>query len=152
MVIISVVYHSGDGHTRMMADAVLKGVNSIKKVDANLISIEGKHIIEGRWNNEDILNQLDHSDAIIMGSPTYFGTVSAQMKSFMDATSGRYLPRTWKDKVAAGFSVSYGPSGDKLSTLFALSAFAMQHGMIWVTVHSPCISSRTRNSRKWTFS
>jgi multimeric flavodoxin WrbA len=38
----------------------------------------------------------------------------------------------WKDKIAAGFTNSGSPSGDKLNTLFQLSVLAAQHGMIWV--------------------
>ena len=87
-----------------------------------------------RWLNEGILKQLDESDAIIFGSPTYMGSMSAQLKAFMDATSSRCPQRVWVDKVAAAFTVSAHPSGDKLNMLVACSVFAMQHGMIWVGV------------------
>ena len=79
-----------------------------------------------------VLATLDESDAIIFGSPTYMGNVAAQMKAFMDATSDRYLTQSWKNKIASAFTVSGGPSGDKLNTLITLATFAMQQGMIWV--------------------
>ncbi len=60
------------------------------------------------------------------------GNVSAQMKAFMDSTGDRYFAQKWKNKIASGFSVSGGPSGDKLNSLIAMATFAMQHGMIWV--------------------
>jgi len=84
--------------------------------------------------NEAALAALDESDAIIFGSPTYMGGISAQMKSFMDATSTRYLQRKWVDKIGAAFTVSGLAAGDKLNTLISCATFAMQHGMIWTGV------------------
>lgn len=50
----------------------------------------------------------------------------------MEATSDRFIERAWVDKLAAGFTVSGGLSGDKNQTLSDLSTMALQHGMIWV--------------------
>ena len=132
MTTISVVYHSGTGHTRKMAEAVLAGAASVGGVETQMIAIEGKDIVEGRWQNDKIMEMLDQSDAIIFGSPTYMGCVSGQMKSFLDATSERYLSRAWVDKIASAFTVSAGLSGDKLNTLSTIAIGMMQHGMIWV--------------------
>ena len=129
---VAVVYHSGSGHTRKMAEAVHAGAAGVAGIEARLLPIEGKDIVEGRWQNDEILAELDRCDAILFGSPTYMGCVSGQMKCFIDATAGRFASRAWKDKLAAGFSVSSGPSGDKLNTLKTLCVFAMQQGMIWV--------------------
>lgn len=129
---VCVVYHSGSGHTRAMAEAVYAGVTAVPGIAADIYAIEGRDIHDGRWQNEALLAQLDAADAIIFGCPTYMGCVSAQMKAFMDATAPRYLARAWADKLAAGFTVSGGPAGDKLNTLLTLVVFAMQHGMIWV--------------------
>ena len=49
MVKVSVIYHSGTGHTKKMAEAVYEGTASVDGVEAELISIEGRDIIEGRW-------------------------------------------------------------------------------------------------------
>jgi NAD(P)H dehydrogenase (quinone) len=76
--------------------------------------------------------QLDKSDAIIFGSPTNMGDVSGQMKCFFDATSPHFYRRAWANKLAAGFTCSFYPSGDKLHTLHTCVTFAMQHGMLWV--------------------
>lgn len=132
MTTLSVVYHSGTGHTRKMAEAVLAGATSVDGVKTQIIAIEGKDIVDGRWKNDKIMELLDQSDAIIFGSPTYMGCVSSQMKSFLDATSERYLSRAWVNKVASAFTVSAGLSGDKLNTLMTIALCMMQHGMIWV--------------------
>lgn len=115
---IVVVYHSGYGHTAKVAAAVAEGAQ------AKLISVDG--ISEADWA------ALDAADAIIFGSPTYMGNVSAQFKGFMDAASRRWMSQAWKNKIAAGFTNSMSYSGDKYATLMALVTNAMQHGMIWV--------------------
>ena len=132
MTTISIIYHSGTGHTTKMAEAVAKGASSVADVKVQTIAINGKDIVEGRYKNAAVLEQLDASDAIIFGSPTYMGGPSGQFKCFADATGERWYVGKWKNKVAAGFTVSSGPSGDKLSTLHYFFTLAMQQGMIWI--------------------
>lgn len=120
MVSIVVVYHSGYGHTAKQAQAVATGANAILMA----ISNEG-NLSEAEWAT------LDAADAIIMGSPTYMGSVSWQFKKFADASSKQWLSQKWKNKVAAGFTNSATMNGDKLSTLHYLFTLAMQHSMIW---------------------
>jgi len=62
------------------------------------------------------------------------GGPSAQLKSFLDATVSRWVTRAWANKLAAAFTVSATPSGDKLHTLTSIAVTAMQLGMIWVGV------------------
>ena len=128
---VSIIYFSGAGHTAKMAEAVHQGAAMVPEVKANLIPIHGKDIVEGRYTNEAVLKQLDDSDAIIFGSPTYMGGPAAQFKAFADATAMRWYTGGWRDKIAGGFTVSSGPSGDKLNTLQYFFILAMQHGMIW---------------------
>lgn len=120
---IAIVYHSGYGHTAVQADAVYRGASETPGAEATLIPVEQ---FEQNWD------VIDAVDAIIFGTPTYFGSASAQFKAFLDATSARWLEGRWTNKLAAGFTVSAGMSGDKLATLQQINHFAMQHGMIWV--------------------
>ena len=128
---VSIIYFSGSGHTTKMAEAVNQGAASVADVQTHLIAIQGSDIVEGRYKNDGVMATLDASDAIIFGSPTYMGGPAAQFKAFADATGERWYRRAWVDKLGAGFSVSGGPSGDKLSTLHYFFTLAMQHGMIW---------------------
>lgn len=129
---VSILYFSGSGHTTKLAEAVAAGVGSIAGVTAQLIAIHGDDIVKGRYQNDAVIAQLDASDAIIFGSPTYMGGPAAQFKAFADATVGSWVQQKWRDKFAAGFTVSGAPSGDKLSTLQYFHLLAMEHGMIWV--------------------
>jgi multimeric flavodoxin WrbA len=118
---VAVVFHSGYGHTLRMAQAVADGAG------AELVPIDAEgNVTEAGWNT------LNAADAIIMGSPTYMGSVSWQFKKFADASSKPWFSQAWKDKVFAGFTNSATMNGDKLSTLHYLFTLAMQQGGIWV--------------------
>ena len=94
---------------------------------AQLIPIDAEgNITEQDWAT------LNAADAIIMGSPTYMGTVSWQFKKFADASSKAWFTQAWKNKVFAGFTNSATMNGDKLSTLHYLFTLSMQHSGIWV--------------------
>ena len=118
---VAVVFHSGYGHTLRMAQAVADGAG------AELVAIDAEgNLTDAGWET------LNAADAIIMGSPTYMGTVSWQFKKFADASSKPWFSQAWKDKVFAGFTNSATMNGDKLSTLHYLFTLAMQQGGIWV--------------------
>ena len=118
---IAIVYHSGYGHTRKVAEAVAEGSGgALLAIDA-----EG-NLPAGGWE------QLAAADAIVFGAPTYMGGPSWQFKKFADASSKPWFGQVWKDKLAAGFTNSASLNGDKHSTLHYLMTLAMQHGMLWV--------------------
>jgi NAD(P)H dehydrogenase (quinone) len=118
---IAVVFHSGYGHTQRMAEAVAAGSGG------ELIAIDAEgNLSDAQWAT------LSAADAIIMGSPTYMGSVSWQFKKFADASSKVWFGQGWKDKVAAGFTNSASMNGDKHSTLHYLFTLSQQHSMLWV--------------------
>src|ERR1700686_4631331 len=121
---IVVVYHSGYGHTVRIAEAVARGAAAISGVSVELVTAEEA---PGRWGT------LDSADAIIMGAPTYMGSLSAPFKAFMDATSHlQYVEKRWAGKIAAGFTNGASRGGDKQTSLVQLMTFAAQHQMHWV--------------------
>jgi len=120
MTSVVVVFHSGYGHTQRMAQSVAEGAG------AELIAIDADgNLPEGGWES------LNEADAIIMGSPTYMGSVSWQFKKFADASSKPWFSQQWKDKLFAGFTNSAALNGDKHSTIHYLMTLAMQHGGLW---------------------
>ncbi|MEQ8427809.1 MAG: flavodoxin family protein [Gammaproteobacteria bacterium] len=126
---VCVVFHSGYGHTKRQAESVTKGVNSVAGVECKLISVTEISEDSPLWED------LDSCDAMIYGTPTYMGSVSADMKKFMEATSGRWMELKWADKLAAGFTNSASQNGDKQNTLVTLATFAAQHGMVWINLN-----------------
>jgi NAD(P)H dehydrogenase (quinone) len=119
---IIIVYHSGSGHTKVVAEHIAKG--ALQEVsDVQLIPVQ---------EAQSHLRDFEEADTIVFGSPTYFGNVSAEFKKFMELTGGIWFNQVWKNKLAAGFTNSSTRNGDKLNTLINLSLFAAQHSMLWI--------------------
>ena len=135
MASVCVVFHSGYGHTQRLAQAVAQGA------DAELLQIDaaGDLPLAG-WDT------LAAADAIVFGSPTYMGSVSWQFKRFADASSKVWYEQGWKDKLAAGFTTSGGPDGDKMHALHTLYVLAMQHSMLWIS--QGLMPSNKKSSRR----
>ena len=121
---IAIAFHSGYGHTAVVAEAVARGAAEVGEVV--LISVDT--ITDEQWA------QLDAADAIIFGAPTYMGTASAAFHTFAEASSRRWFSHAWVDKLAAGFTNSGAKSGDKSSTLGYFATMAAQHGMHWISL------------------
>jgi len=115
---VLVVYHSRSGNTAKMAEAVAEGARNggadvvMKKVD------------------EATVEDLAAADGVVFGAPTYFGTLSAEMKSFIDK-SVRVRGKL-ESKVGAAFTSSGSLSGGNETTLISIIEAMLIHGMIIV--------------------
>ncbi|MFD2055811.1 flavodoxin family protein [Mesorhizobium calcicola] len=122
--LVSIVYDSGYGHTARVAEATAQGVRDVEATEASLIAVSDGPI---DWET------LEKSDAIVFGSPTYNGMISARLKQFFEeSTKTAWTELKWRNKIAAGFTNSGAQHGDKLNSLVSMALFAAQHGMIWV--------------------
>jgi multimeric flavodoxin WrbA len=127
---VCVVFHSGFGHTARQAEAIVEGAAAVDGAEAVGIPVDDLADAEGAaWAT------LDDADALIFGCPTYMGSPSAGLKTFMEATSGRWMEQKWADKLAAGFTNSGSQNGDKQNTLVDIASFAAQHGMVWINLN-----------------
>lgn len=120
---IAVIYHSAHGHTEYIASSVAEGAGSVANTEVQLLQAQQLATAP---------DELLGFDGFILGSPTYLGGVSAPVKAFMDATGGLWRAQRLRGRLAAGFTVSALPAGDKQSTLMSMFVFSMQHGMLWV--------------------
>ncbi len=137
---IAIAYHSGYGHNEVLARSVAQGVRD-SGAEAVLLKIESPV-----QDFDPLLAEVTASDAVIFGAPTYMGDVSAAFKAFAEASSKVFFTGGWKDKLAAGFTVSHSFSGDKGHALDSLSVLAAQHGMNWINlgVPSPAVPAAER--------
>ena len=133
---IVVLYHSGYGHTKKVAEAVADAACAALMP----INAEG-NISEADWA------ALAAADAIVFGTPTYMGGPSWQFKKVADASSKPWDALLWKDKIAAGFTNSATLNGDKQGTILYLHTLSQQHGMLWVGMgmKSPNHKAATRD-------
>lgn len=118
-----IIYHSGYGHTKIVAEHIQQGALTQLNNVTLLSTIEA----------QDRMDLLHEADTLVFGSPTYMATVSAEFKKFMEATAKFWYAQKWKNKFAAGFTNSSTVNGDKLNTLQQISLFAAQHSMLWIS-------------------
>ena len=119
---IAIIYYSKACYTEKIAKQIAIGIENN----------EAKPILYTTRNAIEKVNDLANVDAVVFGSPTYFGSVAAEFKEFMDSTMNIWQKRQWADKIAACFTTSSSLSGDKLNTLMQMAIFAFHHGMVFV--------------------
>jgi NAD(P)H dehydrogenase (quinone) len=114
---ILVVYDSETGHTEKMALAVAEGVKQISRVKVVVKKAE-----------ETTLEDLFKADGIIMGSPTYYGQMSARLKALIDGSVK--IHGKLEGKVGAAFTSSGGTATGAETTLMSILEAMLVHGMI----------------------
>ncbi|BBY15527.1 flavodoxin family protein [Mycolicibacterium litorale] len=122
---VAVAFHSGFGHTAALAESVADGARAAGAA-VHIVVLDA--LTDRDWHT------LDEADAIVFGTPTYMGNVSAAFQAFAERTGRRCQEGTWRDKLAAGFTNSGAKSGDKVAALMSLAVFAAQHHMHWVSL------------------
>lgn len=122
---IAVVYYSGSGHTKVLADAVVSAAASTGATAA-LLRVDEL--------NQESWDFIDEADAIIFGAPTYMGTAPSAFHAFAEKTAGRWAVQKWHNKLGAGFTNAACKAGDKNSTLDYFATFGAQHGMNWINL------------------
>ncbi|WP_439533926.1 flavodoxin family protein [Polymorphobacter sp.] len=122
---VAIVYHSAfKGNIKRLATRIGVGAAKVDGAEVRLIPVEE---VDDNWN------YLHECHAMILGSPTYVGSLSAAFKTFIEQLAGEvWLERKWLNKVSGGFTCSAGRSGDKFNCLLDLLVFATQMGMVWV--------------------
>ncbi|MGB9597937.1 MAG: flavodoxin family protein [Candidatus Poribacteria bacterium] len=113
---VLIVYYSRSGHTEAMANLVAEGVKS------EGVGVECKKV------ENTTIDDLLSADGIILGSPTYYGTMSAEIKKLLD-DSVKYHGKL-DGKVGAAFSSSGGVAGGNETTVLDMLKALLIHGMI----------------------
>lgn len=122
---IAVIYYTGSGHTRVLAEAV---ANAAATSGGNTELLRVNELSEASWN------YLDEADAIVFGAPTYMGSAPSAFHAFAEQTAGRWATQSWHNKLGAGFTNAACKAGDKNSTLDYFATLAAQHGMNWINL------------------
>lgn len=116
---VLVLYYTKGGNTRKLAQAVLEGVDSVDGV-------------QGVFRNTNEVTKEDFIEAggVIAGSPVYFGTMAAPLKSVLDEFIG--VRRKMEGKVGAAFATSGDPTGGKETTMMSIIQAFLIYGMVIV--------------------
>ncbi|OKH28379.1 NAD(P)H:quinone oxidoreductase [Chroogloeocystis siderophila] len=146
---ILVVYYSMYGHTLQMAKAVAEGASQIAQAEVMLRRVqefpEVDKIIDQnefaskiREQQKDIpictVDDLREADAVILGSPTRYGNMCAQMKQLIDSTAQLWLKGEMEGKPAAVFTSTASTHGGQETTLLTMMVPLLHLGMLIVGV------------------
>ncbi|MBL4672293.1 MAG: NAD(P)H:quinone oxidoreductase [Arenicella sp.] len=131
-----IVYDSRLGSVQKMARLIARGVESVEGCNAVVrcvpsVSIEPKEKNQPEYGDLFVeLADLEQCDALIIGSPTRFGNMSASMKYFLDGTSSLWLTGSLSGIPAAVFTSSSSMHGGQESTLLSMLNPLLHHGML----------------------
>ncbi|HMM14593.1 MAG TPA: NAD(P)H:quinone oxidoreductase [Parvibaculum sp.] len=139
---VLVLYHSSYGHIEKMAEAVAEGARSeagvevvVKRVPETMPEEAMKQAnmkVEQRAPLATPAELADY-DAIVFGTPTRFGNMSAQMRNFLDQTGGLWAQGKLIGKVGSVFT-STGVGIGNESTILTTQVTLLHHGMVVVGV------------------
>lgn len=142
---VKIVFYSMYGHIYRMAEAVTEGVREVKGAQVELLQVP-------ELVPDDILEQsgakkarqafahipvaktsdLPDADAIILGVPTRFGNMCAQMRNFLDQTGKLWAQNALVGKVGSVFTSTATQHGGQESTILSTHTTMLHLGMVIV--------------------
>jgi NAD(P)H dehydrogenase (quinone) len=137
---VLVLYYSTYGHIETLAKAVAEGAQSIgAQVDLKRVpeTVPAELAKTAHFKLEQTapvatVAELEHYDAIIVGAPTRFGRMPAQMAAFLDQAGGLWARGALHGKVGGAFTSSATQHGGQEVTLFSIITNLMHFGMVIV--------------------
>ncbi|OEF23975.1 NAD(P)H:quinone oxidoreductase [Vibrio rumoiensis] len=129
---IVVLYHSRHGTTQQLARHIARGVASIPHCQAVLRTVAEIEATPSATPNDPIidLQELKECHGLAVGSPVWFGNMSAAMKHFWDQTTSLWVAGSLIDKPACVFTSSSSPHGGQETTLQSMTLPLFHHGML----------------------
>ena len=141
-----VLYYSSYGHVETLAQAIADGARTVAGVKVVVKRVPETMPEDAARKAGVKLDQvaevaspkeLDQYDAILFGTPTRFGNMSAQMRNFLDQTGGLWVQGSLVGKVGSVFT-STGTGGGNESTIISFVTTLMHQGMIYVGLPYTC--------------
>jgi len=121
-VTVLIAYHSASGNTEKMAQGVSDGVKSVSGTKVMLKKV-------GEVATDDLLS----ADAVIVGSPVYFGNMSGEVKTFFDnwlLKFGVFRDSKMRNKIGGAFATGAAVSNGKELTMLAILEAMLVNQMI----------------------
>lgn len=137
---VLVLYYSSFGHIEAMAHAVAEGARgagaevAVKRVPETVPAETAKasHYKTEQTASIATVDELADYDAIIVGAPTRYGRMPAQMAAFLDQTGGLWKRGALNGKIGGAFSSSASQHGGNEMTLISIIATLMHLGLVIV--------------------
>lgn len=139
---ILVLYYSMYGHVETMAKAVAEGASGVSGAEVTVkrvpetMDAERFAQVGGKTQQEApeaTPDELPQYDAILFGTPTRFGNMSGQMRTFLDRTGSLWASGALYGKLASVFT-STGTGGGQEQTITSTWTTLAHHGMVLVPI------------------
>src|SRR4051812_35264104 len=140
---VQIVFYSLYGHIYHMANAVAEGARSVPGTQVEIYQVaetlpqavlEKMGAVEAKkaFAHVPIADpkKLNEADAIILGTGTRYGSATAQMQAFLDATGGHWMSGGLIGKVGSAFTSTASQHGGQETTLMNLYTFFIHQGMV----------------------
>jgi len=139
---VQVIFYSMYGHVWKLAEAIVEGAKSVSGAEVQLLQVPEtlpKEILEkmGAVQAKQAFahipvadsKRLAEADAIILGTPTRYGSATAQMQAFLDSTGQLWAQGALIGKIGSAFTSTASQHGGQETTLLSLSTFFFHQGM-----------------------
>ena len=143
---VLVLFYSRTGNTAALADAIAEGAREVRFTEVDLRRIddlatpaeieadqawrESRELLSARYRTLEGIERLVEYDALILGSPTRFGTMAAELKHVLDQTGPLWTKGALVDKVGAAFTTVQTPHGGHETTLWGIMSAMASLGML----------------------
>lgn len=144
---ILIAFYSMYGHIHRMAEAVAEGAREVAGAEVTLAQVaelvpdavlerSGAKKTRAGFAHIPVatVEDLEHADAVIVGTPTRFGNMSAQMRNYFDQTGGLWAQGKLVGKVGSVFTSTGTQHGGQETTIVSVHSTMLHHGMIIVGV------------------
>ncbi len=144
---VLVLYYSSYGHIETMAQAVAEGARKVAGTEVTIKRVpelvppevaKASHFKTDQAAPIATVDELPNYDAIIVGTPTRFGNMTAQMKNFLDQTGGLWFKGALIGKVGSVFTSSATQHGGQESTILSTHTVLLHHGLVVVGLPYSC--------------
>lgn len=140
---VHVIFYSTYGHVWKLAEAIAEGARAVagsavevfqvaETLPADVLAKMGATEAKRAFAHVPVADprRLDEPDAIILGSPTRYGSVTAQMQAFLDNTGAHWGKGSLIGKVGSGFTSTASQHGGQETTIMSLATFFFHQGMV----------------------
>ncbi|MCL5773934.1 MAG: NAD(P)H:quinone oxidoreductase [Firmicutes bacterium] len=140
---ITIIFHSMYGHVFRLAEAIAEGAKEVDGAEVKILQVReilSDEILAKMGATETkkmfahipiaTVDNLAEADAVIFGTPTRFGNMTASMRAFLDATGQLWLKGTLVGKVGSVFTSTGTQHGGQETTIMSFYTNLIHHGMI----------------------
>ena len=144
---VKIIIYSMYGHVYRMAEAVAEGARSVPGTEATILQVaelvppdvlkeSGADKARKTFAHIPVakVDDLADADAVIIGTPTRYGNMTAQMRNFLDQTGGLWMKGSLVGKVGSAFTSTATQHGGQETTLTSTHATLLHLGMVIVGV------------------